>query len=144
MLSDPPKINMMRYAMWFTGSLLVLMTIGMVILRLTGTALTSLAFLPVLPALVASMVEGSNWAKVTKDPVPVPWKTAFSMTGVGIGITAMLVFLTLATSAGLTFGAIRIVVILGAVYAFFWFFTNRIFLTMGARNEWASQDRGDA
>ncbi|MGR3468015.1 MAG: ABZJ_00895 family protein [Shimia sp.] len=141
------SVSLRRYAMWFTGTALamLLLVLGVTVLlgvQLSGAALTA------FPPLVAAMVEGGRYAKSTRAPLPAPWRDAFAMTGVGALIVLVL-------AAPMIFGlftsvpgedAARLIpglALMAGMVAIVWLAINRFFLTMGARNEWASQDRRD-
>ncbi|MEO0676827.1 MAG: ABZJ_00895 family protein [Pseudomonadota bacterium] len=134
------KVNLTRYALWYTGGSLVVLTFVLIFQQAFGVMLGS-AFVPILPAMVAAMVEGSKWAKENSEPVPAPWKDALGMTGVAVGVTAFLIIATSLSTMNMGLEGLRVMVLLMVVYSAFWIITNRLFLAMGARNEWASQNR---
>ncbi|MEM1236029.1 MAG: ABZJ_00895 family protein [Pseudomonadota bacterium] len=134
------SVNLTRYAMWFAGASLVALTLVMAVQMVFSVQLGS-AFVPIIPAMVAAMVEGSKWAKSSREKLPAPWKDAGAMTGVAIGLTALLILATTPAVLGMGREGIRVVILISGVYAIFWLITNRVFLGMGARNEWAAQDR---
>ncbi|MEM6727429.1 MAG: ABZJ_00895 family protein [Pseudomonadota bacterium] len=137
---SPPSINLLRYALWFAGSSLVVLTFVLIFQQAFGITLGS-AFVPIIPAMIAAMVEGSHWAKGSREPMPQPWKAAGTMTGIAVLITGVLILATTPSALGMGLEGLRVVAILLVVYAIFWLVTNRLFLYMGARNEWANQDR---
>ncbi|MEM9853167.1 MAG: ABZJ_00895 family protein [Pseudomonadota bacterium] len=134
------SVNLTRYALWYAGSSLIVLTAQILFQQAFGINLGQ-AFLPIIPAMIAAMVEGTNWAKENRDPMPKPWKDACAMTGLCIAITAVLIFATTIQTVGMGFEGIRVVALLMTIYAVFWLITNRLFLYMGARNEWANQNR---
>jgi len=137
------SVNLTRYALWFMGASLVVMTIVAILQQGFGLQLGT-GFTPILPAMVAAMVEGSKWAKVTREKLRAPWLAAGAMTLVAVAITSVLLLATTLSATQATLEGVRVVGTIMAVYAAFWFLTNRIFLSMGARNEWAAQDRRGA
>ncbi|MEM9350669.1 MAG: ABZJ_00895 family protein [Pseudomonadota bacterium] len=134
------KINLARYALWFAGASLLVMVLVLIVQRISGIQFPS-AFAPVIPAMIAATVEGSKYAKETRESIPQPWLSAAAMTVLSILITAVLLLGALMPSMGertIQLGSFSTVF---AIYILFWLLCNRIFLAMGARNEWASQDR---
>ncbi|MEM1100089.1 MAG: ABZJ_00895 family protein [Pseudomonadota bacterium] len=138
-----PTVNLLRYSLWFLGTGFVLTLFVILFQQAFGIGL-GMAFMPILPAIVAAMVEGSKYAKSTRTPIPDPWKAAGAMTGLSIALTALLIVTTALPTMGTNaFDLTALVMVLG-IYAAFWLVSNRLFLSMGARNEWASQDRGSS
>ncbi|MGR3492784.1 MAG: ABZJ_00895 family protein [Shimia sp.] len=132
------SISLRHYALWFTGTALALFVVMLVMQLAFGLQLGS-AFLPVLPAMTAAMVSGSRYAKTTREALPQPWTDAAAMTGVALVIVAILVAPALAASGFAV--NLQALGLFAAIYAAIWFLVNRIFLGLGARNEWNAQDR---
>ena len=131
------SISLWSYGLWFAG-----FTFGLLALALGARSLLGISVSPalavVIPALAAAMIEGSRYAKSTREPVPSPWTDALAMTGVGI-------IMLIVVLVPLLFGPLALPKTWGlatiALCAVLWFGTNRLFLTLGARSEWAARDR---
>ena len=135
------SVNLTRYALWFAGTSLVVLTLVLGIREAFGIMVGS-AVVPILPAIIAAMVEGTRYARETRETFPAPWQDAAVMTGGSVAITAVMILATAFTGGGgISTTSLEPILVLMAVYAVFWLITNRIFLAMGARNEWAAQDR---
>ncbi len=139
MSPEEESVSLTRYALWFAGTSLIVVAIVIGVQVGFGIRLGS-AFVPILPAMVAAMVEGSRYAKSTRTPLKSPWMDALRLSAIALAINFFLVAATLAAAPMAAVG-ISGIAILMAVYFVFWFITNRVFLAMGARNEWAAQDR---
>ncbi|MEM1233338.1 MAG: ABZJ_00895 family protein [Pseudomonadota bacterium] len=134
------SVSLQRYGMWFAGITVVLIALILAMRSVIGFNLSP-ALVVVIPALAAAMLEGARYAKTTRSPLPAPWTDALGMTAVALGLLVVV-------AVPLVFGPAGIPITWAlAAFAFcgvLWLGTNRLFLTLGARNEWASQDRGDA
>ncbi|MEM6897939.1 MAG: ABZJ_00895 family protein [Pseudomonadota bacterium] len=134
------SVNLTRYGMWFAGTSLVLLTLALLV-RMAFDVQIGTAFVPIIPAMVGAMIEGSKWAKSNREAFAHPWRDALAMTAVAVALTALSVIMTTVSAQPIGLEWIGTLGILLLVYAVFWLITNRIFLGMGARNEWAAQDR---
>ncbi|MEL6690653.1 MAG: ABZJ_00895 family protein [Pseudomonadota bacterium] len=134
------SISPWRYGLWFAGFTFALLAVVMGARALLGLNLSP-ALAVVLPALAAAMIEGSRYAKTTREPVPSPWTDALVMTGIALVMLIVVLVPLLFGPLGLpaTWGLTAIL-----FCAVLWFGTNRLFLTLGARSEWAAQDRRGA
>ena len=134
------SISPWRYGLCFAGFTFVLLAIVIGTRSLLGFDMSP-ALAVFLPALAAAMIEGSRYAKTTRDPVPSPWTDALVMTGIALVMLTVVMVPLFFGPRGLpaTWGLAAIL-----FCAVLWFGTNRLFLTLGARNEWAAQDRRGA
>ncbi len=135
-------VNLKRYAMYYVA-VLVAAAIIIGLLRQLASIDLATSFIPIVPAMVAAMVEGH---KLSREGAEYPagkaaWIAAAQMTGVALGFNALLGLLVFGALSGAGIQMSSIVIFLGflALYCVFWLVTNRIFLTQGYRNAAAAR-----
>ncbi|MEO0485429.1 MAG: ABZJ_00895 family protein [Pseudomonadota bacterium] len=134
------SVNLTRFAMWFAGATIVFGLVIVGTFYAFGQAYGG-AVLPVIPAMVAAMVEGTKWAKERPDPIPHPWLDAGAMACVALFVTVFMIFTAVLTIPGASAGGISAFAILAPLYLLIWLICGRIFLGLGVRNERAVQGR---
>lgn len=137
------NVNLKRYALWFIAA-----TIGLFIVVFALDYFLAMEFpngaAAVIPAMVAAMVEGQKYAETSRDPVPSPWKQAGALTIVGSAISIVFaipafIFLPELRGAFSQFPSLMIgMIVFGILITWV---VNRIFLTIGAKNQWKAMDR---
>lgn len=141
------NVNLRRYAGIYVVTLVVAALAIWALRQIAQIDLAS-SFVPLIPAMVAAMVEGHKLAKEGADyPKGKPaWVASAKMTGVALafnGGLGLVVFLAL-SGAGLQVRSIMVFAGFLAMYCVFWMVANRIFLTQGYRNAMATAKSGKA
>lgn len=139
------KVNLKRYAVYYV-SVLVAAAIIIGLLRQLASIDLATSFIPIVPAMVASMIEGQ---KLSREGADYPagkaaWIAAAQMTGVALVFNILLGVLVFGALSGAGFQMNSIAIFAGflAFYCVFWLVTNRIFLTQGYRNATATRKGG--
>lgn len=138
------KANLKRYFVVYVGVLVVVAIVTGLLRQLAAIDLAT-SFVPVIPAMVAAMYEGSRLAKEGADyPMGKPaWIEALRMTLVALAFNGILGFGVFVGLSGAGFRVQGLIVFLGALsmYCVFWLIANRVFLTQGYRNATANAAR---
>ncbi len=101
---------------------------------------------PLVPAVVASMIEGRGYARQTTQEISngEAWKAAVQMTAVALGLYLMLAAFILQAQPEIM-GVVMAQPLLAlggvAMFCLLWLVTNRFFFTLGIKNERATGAR---